>query len=245
MCFHYAMSKDAQTLENRYKAQFKAAKTPLEKQYHASAFLYPAMPVVSTEAPETIQMFQWGLIPSWTKSKADADRIRSMTHNAKAETVFELPSFRNAIKRSRCLVAAEGFYEWRDFQKKKYPYFIWMKEVEVFSFAGISEQWIDKESGEIVNSFSILTTEANDLMAQIHNFKLRMPVILSPENEREWIVPSTSKERIQELAKGLASDRMGAYTIDKLISSNQFNSNVPEVQEEFVYAELPEISYSI
>ena len=241
MCFHYAMSKDAQTLENRFKAQFKQSKTPLEKKFHASAFLYPEMPVISSNEPDAIVLYKWGLIPSRTKTKEDAAKIKSMTHNAKSETVFELPSFRNAIKRSRCLVPAEGFYEWREFQKKKYPYFITLKDSQIFSFAGISEQWLDKETGEILNTFSILTTPANDFMAQIHNNKLRMPVILNQENEAEWISPGTSTERIRSLTQGLGSDAMEGYTIDRMISSKQMNTNIPEVQQACVYEELPEI----
>ncbi len=238
------MSKAAQTLENRFKAQFNTQATLFEPKFHVSAFQYPLMPVIASQDPQSIQLFQWGLIPFWIKSKTDAANIRSKTHNAKSETVFDLPSFRNAIRKNRCLVPAEGFFEWREFHKNKYPYYISLKDREIFSFAGISEEWLDKETGEIHNTFSILTAPANELMAQIHNSKLRMPVILSPEDEADWISPDTPKERIEFLTQGIASKALKAHTIDKMISSRKVNTNIPEIQQEVVYQELPAPSYN-
>jgi len=196
------------------------------------------MPVISNEKPDRLQLFHWGLIPRWVKSKEDALKFRSRTLNARSETVFEKPSFRNAIKTNRCLIPANGFYEWMHYNGKKYPHFIYLQNKNIFSMAGIWEQWVDKQTGEIYKTYSILTTEANPLMAKIHNSKERMPVILPPKNETDWLNNGLSKEDIQSMTVPYETDKMTAHTISKLITSRTENSNVPDVQKQYEYAEL-------
>jgi putative SOS response-associated peptidase YedK len=121
----------------------------------------------------------WGLIPSWSKDPSIAARMI----NARAETVGEKPSFRAAFKRRRCLIPASGFYEWKQSTKGKQPYAITPSDGEVFAFAGLWETWSSPDGGEL-ESCTILTTDPNDLMAEIHN---RMPVIIAPDDYREWL----------------------------------------------------------
>ena len=125
-------------------------------------------------------MLRWGLIPFWAKDPSIGNRMI----NARAETVAEKPSFRNAYKKRRCLILADGFYEWRKESDQKTPYLISLANASPFAFAGLWEQWTSKESDESIQSTAIITTEANDFMAQIHH---RMPVVLQPDNAGRWL----------------------------------------------------------
>lgn len=242
MCFFYALSKTAQHLKNRYQLKidfdFELQPELNEPKYYVSGFDFPKMPLLTNRQPDQLQEFAWGLVPAWVKSEAEAGEIRSKTLNARSDTVFDKPSFRNAIRQRRCLVPADGFYEWREWNGKKYPYYIFLKDKEVFSLAGIWEQWTNRATGEVLKTFSILTTEANPLMAQIHNTKKRMPVILPKEREREWIKNDLSEADIMGLARPLDEDLMEAHPIGRLITSKSANRNVPEIQQEAIYPEL-------
>jgi putative SOS response-associated peptidase YedK len=245
MCFFYALSQTAQRLKNRYqlKLEFEFELQPelSEPKYYVSGFDFPKMPVVTNERPGIIQGYNWGLVPSWVKSQSDAKEVRSKTLNARSDTVFTKPSFRSAILKQRCLVPAEGFYEWRELGGKKYPYYIYLKDKDIFSFAGIWEQWTDSSTGEVLKTFSILTTQANPLMERIHNTKKRMPVILPRDREMNWIKNDLSHDEIVALTKPFDESIMEAYTISRLITSRTANRNVPAIQESYDYPELSEI----
>ncbi len=235
MCFHNSLSKKAQEVANRFNAQSEINFEPI---FYASGFSYPLWPLITSEEPDKLRMYRWGLIPHWVKEESQAKEIRTMTLNAKSETVFEKPSFKFSIRKKRCLIPSTGFFEWQDFNKKKYPYFIRLKEMEIFAFAGIYTSWTDKTSGEIVHTFSILTTEANPLMASIHNMKKRMPVILEKEKEKKWLNDDLTDEQIKSFFPAIDDRMMQAYTISKRITSRTMNPNVPEVNEAFEYPEL-------
>lgn len=242
MCFFYALSQSAQRLLKRYQLkfefEFELQQELDEPKYYVSGFEFPKMPVITNEKPDTVQVYTWGLVPSWVKSPTQMAEIRANTLNARSDTVFEKPSFRSAIRKRRCLVPADGFYEWRTLGGKKYPYFIYLKDKDIFSFAGIWEEWTDHSTGEVLKTFSILTTEANPLMEKIHNTKKRMPVILRGEKELEWIKKDITQEDILALTKPLDEGLMEAHTISKLITSRTSNRNVPEVQVVYDYPEL-------
>ncbi|HYH02018.1 MAG TPA: SOS response-associated peptidase [Bacillota bacterium] len=243
MCFFYALSQDARSLKNRYQLKFEfefefQLDGTDEPKYYASGFDYPRMPVITADHPEKLQYFDWGLIPSWVKTPVEALEIRSYTLNARSDTVFTKPSFRNAIRQRRCLVPAEGFYEWRLFQGRKYPYYIHLQDKTVFSFAGIWEEWVNRSNGEVRRTYSILTTEANSLMEKIHNTKKRMPVILPVAAEREWLRNDLSQPEILELTRPLDAGLLETHTISKLITSRTENRNVPAIQERYDYPEL-------
>ena len=125
-------------------------------------------------------MLRWGLIPFWAKDPSIGNRMI----NARAETVAEKPSFRNAYKKRRCLILADGFYEWCKEGEQKTPYLVSLADASPFAFAGLWEQWTSKESDESIQSTAIITTEANDFMAKIHH---RMPVVLQPGNAGRWL----------------------------------------------------------
>lgn len=187
MCFHSKQTKDAQTLENRFKAKFKDKNVTLAKEYNG--FQYPQTPVITNTAPELIQMYSWGLIPHWAKDES----IRANTLNAKMETISEKPSFRDVIH-NRCLILADGFYEWQWLDSKgknKQKYEISLPEHQAFAFAGLWSQWTNPTTKELHFSYSILTTEANELMSTIHNSKKRMPLIVAKEYEQNWLQGET------------------------------------------------------
>jgi len=193
MCFHSKQTKLALEVETRFKAKIDKPED-FRPSVAVNGFTYAKTPVIVDETPAIITHYNWGLIPAWAKD----DDIRKMTLNAKIETVDEKPSFRNSVNK-RCLVIANGFYEWQWNDPKgkvKTKYEIGIGNDELFAFAGIYSEWTDKTTGEIRNTYAILTTEANPLMAEIHNNKKRMPVILKPEDETKWL----SHAPIQEFA---------------------------------------------
>ena len=236
MCYHVSEPERTE-LEDLYD---HAVRTDEWDTYyhHLSGFDFKKVPVLTCEDNTRIQAFNWGLIPSWSKDLDYAKQSRMNCLNAKAETIFEKPSFRTAIMQRRCLFHVNGFYEWREVNKKKYPYFIKLKDQQTFALGGIYERWVDKSTGEIFDTTAIVTTEANSLMAKIHNVKLRMPLIFDKETMHQWIEPNMSQEQITNLMKPFDENKMEAYTISKLITSRTDNPNQAKVKEPFEYLEL-------
>ena len=203
MCFYYHLSKLTQEAKNR------AINSEVLKELDlVNGFTYPQMPVITSSA---LELMQWGLIPFWSKD----DSIKRHTLNARSETVFDKPSFKNSILRKRCLVPANGFFEWQHIGSKKQPFYIHLKNQECFNFAGIWDEWTDKETGEILKTYSILTTVANPLMAKIHNTKKRMPVILTEEVENCWLEDGLSNTDVKKFFHPINEKFIEAYPIKK------------------------------
>lgn len=184
MCFHSKQTKSAITLQNRFKAKIENPSLFNPNAIY-NAFTYPHTPVIIDKSPDLIKEYYWGLIPNWSKD----EEIRSYTLNARIETIKEKVSFKGVVK-NRCLIIADGFYEWQWLDKKgtkKQKYQLTEPNDEVFAFAGLYSDWVDKTTGEIRNTYTIVTTEANALMSEIHNHKKRMPIILTPEREQLWL----------------------------------------------------------
>lgn len=243
MCYNIEyIEKRAAKYAERYKdtvepdwSKRNLVEDELPEYYFVSGFSHPRLPIVKQEG---IFLYQWGLIPAWAKDAQGAKEIQSKTLNAVGETVFGKPSFRKSIASKRCLLGVNGFYEWRDFNSKKYPYLIKVKGDELFSLGCIYENWVDKSTGEIKNTFSILTTPANPMMEKIHNLKKRMPLIISREKEKSWIDNSLSPEQIKSLIKSFPENEMEAYTISTQANSPRNNRNVPEILNPVEYPEL-------
>ena len=186
MCFNISIVNSVDVIEQQFDAEF-LIDFSLQPQKHISAFTNPQVPVITSAEKQTIQPFQWGLIPHWVKDEKKANEIRRMTYNAKSETVQEKPSFRHSIESRKCLVIADGFYEWQSTVSGKVCHYITRPNEDVFAFAGIWSEWINRSTGECINSVSILTQPANQKMEKIHNVKKRQPVILVQEQHHEWL----------------------------------------------------------
>ncbi len=151
---------------------------------------------------------RWGLIPFWAKDPSIGNRMI----NARAETVAEKPSYRNAYKHRRCVVLADGFYEWRKEGGGKTPYFISLASGKPFGLAGLWENWTDRETGESVQTTTLITTDANDFMAPLHH---RMPVILEPGTAGDWLAGST--ELLDDVAA--ITPALQAWPVDRRVNN--------------------------
>ena len=176
----------------------------------------PTQPILAipNDAKNTADFFIWGLIPAWAKDPSMGSRLI----NARAETLAEKPSFRGAFKYKRCLILADGFYEWKSQPgtKAKIPHFIFLKSRQPFAFAGLWDEWHAPDGGS-VRSAVIITTAPNELMAPIHD---RMPVILRPRDYAEWLDASPrAPESLIPLLKPFPADEMSAYPVSTLVNS--------------------------
>ncbi len=184
MCFYFQLSADAQTLENRFQRKFHETAIFKSKSW-INAFEHPLIPIVLPNQ-YNFEFFEWGLIPFWAKDTS----IQKSTLNARMETLTEKPAFKNIIS-NRCLIPSTGFYEWQWLDpkgKEKQRYLIQSSKQSIFCFAGLTSQWSDLSTGKKRNTFTLLTTQANETMSEIHNTKQRMPLILNEKDENNWLL---------------------------------------------------------
>lgn len=164
-----------------------------------------------------LSLLRWGLIPAWAKDES----IGSRMINARAETLAEKPSFRNLLRSRRCLVVADGFYEWQGEGKNKTPMYITLQDGQPFAFAGLWDRWKDPD-GQEIHSCTIITTEPNELMAPIHN---RMPAILRPKAYEDWLNPQLRDDNVlTHLLKPYPSELMTARAVSKLVNNPRNDS---------------------
>jgi len=176
--------------------------------------------VIPNDRKDDLDFFIWGLIPSWSKDPKIGYRLI----NARAETIDQKPSFRNAFKRRRCLIPASGFFEWHSLanKKQKQPFYIRMKNNKPFALAGLWEVW-NAPDGSMIKSFTIITTQPNELLKDIHN---RMPVILPTEKWEQWLVPNeVSPKKIKPLLQSYPPYEMIAYPVSTIVN-NPKNDNL-------------------
>ncbi len=230
MCYHTSTAKEVELRE------FLGQGYTIEDYhhyYHVTGFSHPLLPVATNEQPQIIQPVEWGLIPFWAKDEQAAKDISLKTLNARSETIFTLPSFRDSIVKRRCLIFVNGFFEWEHQGKETLPYFIYMPDHKPFALGGIWSQWTNKETAELHTTCSIITTAANELMSKIHNTKKRMPLILNRDKWDTWLSKEASKETVEKEMQTLPDGQLQAHRISKLITSRAEDSNIPEVQLEY------------
>ena len=160
-----------------------AGSLDVEPRYNIAPTQYVAAIRNDQQGERELVMLRWGLVPFWAKDPSIGNRMI----NARAETVAEKPSYRNAYKHRRCIVLADGFYEWRKQGNTKTPYFISLESGQPFALAGLWEDWTDRDSGESLQTTTLITTGANDFMSQLHH---RMPVILEAATATDWLAGS-------------------------------------------------------
>ncbi|MBK8144976.1 MAG: SOS response-associated peptidase [Bacteroidetes bacterium] len=239
MCYHNSLKKEAKEISEYYEASFEERDlfTPI---FHAAGFSFPHWPIVCTEASiRKIELSEWGLIPSWAANLMEANRLRSTLLNARSETIFEKISFKNNIMQQRCLIPSTGYFEWQQVQKKKYPYFISLRNVEIFSIAGIINTWMDTETKKTKSSFALITTSANSCLEKIHNTKKRMPLIVHKSDEGKWLDNNLTETEIKRMMTPYPSEEILFHTVSNLISNFATkNSNRAEVSTPYVYPEF-------
>ncbi len=183
MCFHAQQTRSASEVQERFQAQ------GLVSLGVYNGFSHPKVTAICDQAPQQLQLLQWGIIPHWAKDRS----IQKYTLNARQETLHQKPSFKEA---KRGLLIADGFFEWQWLDsagRKKKKYLVTLPNGGLFAFAALWDQWIDPYSGAVIQSAAIVTQAAQGIMRTIHNSKMRMPLILSPEEESLWLVGGTPK----------------------------------------------------
>ncbi|SDR35360.1 Putative SOS response-associated peptidase YedK [Natronobacterium texcoconense] len=219
MCGRYTLTLESDDLEERFDATLEEEFSP---RYNAAPG--QRLPVITDAEPETVQRLEWGLVPSW------ADDDTGGIINARAETINKKPSFREAYEQRRCLVPADGFYEWVETEDGKQPYRVALEDDRPFAMAGLWERWEpDEETTQAgleafgggsadagrdddpLETFTVVTTEPNDLVGDLHH---RMAVILEPGDEREWLMGDDPKD----LLEPYPADEMRAYPVSRAVN---------------------------
>lgn len=190
---------------------------PVQPRYNIA----PSQPVavVANRGENRLDYFVWGLIPSWAKDPTIGNRMI----NARAETLAERPAFRNSFRRKRCLILADGFYEWKQTNgaSRKQPMYIYLKDRRPFAFAGLWDTWFAPDGSE-VRSCTIITTQPNELLQSIHN---RMPVILHRDAYAQWLDPQPqSAELLSSLLVPYPAHEMAAHPVSRLVNKPDFDS---------------------
>jgi putative SOS response-associated peptidase YedK len=216
MCGRFVLTADLQAIQQSFDL------LTLPAQFQPRYNIAPTQPVavITNEKSRELTFYRWGLIPSWAKDDSMAARMI----NARSETAAEKPAFRSALRRRRCIIPADGFYEWQQHGKDKIPFFIHRQERQIFGMAGLWEIWQEPGGGEI-RTCTILTTEANTFMKNYHE---RMPVILRREDYRLWLSPNEEPAGLLTgLMRPYAEDDLVAYPVSKAV--NRPGNDSPEL----------------
>lgn len=215
MCGRFTLTIDPYHLQEA----FPWAVIPNDLQPRYNIAPSQPVPVIPNTGDNKVTMYKWGLIPSWSKDPAIGDRMI----NARSESLAEKPSFRNPYRRRRCLILADGFYEWKQNpgMKSKQPVFIHLKDNRPFAFAGLWELWNSPDGSEI-RSCTIITTQPNSLLEPIHN---RMPVILPPDAYKLWLTPEEQQPaQLYSLLVPYPADEMDAFPVSKMVNSPEYDA---------------------
>jgi putative SOS response-associated peptidase YedK len=233
MCFSVNVNLVKEELENRYGATLNDPDN-YRPSYYYHAFGLPELPAICSGNSGKIILMKWGLIPSWVRDNQAAEDIRFKTFNARSESVEEKPSFSASYRSKRCIIPVKGFFEWQHTSSGKIPWYIYRADNDIMSLAGLWSEWSDTSSGEILNTFSVITTGANELMAEIHNSKKRMPVVLEKNNESLWLDQQADREQLGSLLRPYPSSVIAAHTISDLVNRKVPERNSPEVIKPFI-----------
>src|SRR5437588_6705059 len=217
MCGRYSLF-DPDEMYDRFSIVNRRLVIDIEPHYNIAPGNY--LPVVVKHSPNQVELMKWRLVPHWSKEP----RVKYSTINARAENITSSSVYREPFKTKRCLIPANGFFEWKQISSGKVPYFIHLKHEPMFAFAGLYDIWTDAEGKEF-KSFSIITTTPNEIMQPIHN---RMPVILPKEHEEVWLAPEeTNTAKLLTFLQPYPSNQMEAYSVSTAV--NRPMNDDPEV----------------
>lgn len=208
MCGRFTLTTPTQALATLFDLD---SVPNLEPRYNIAPTQAVAVVRLTPESRRQFTLMRWGLIPSWAKDPG----IGNSLINARSETLAEKPSFRSAFKRRRCLIPADGFFEWQKLEQRKQPYFIGLKDYRPFAFAGLWEHWQGGD-GSVVDSCTIITTAANERVQMLHD---RMPVILQPADYADWLAPATPAAVLMHLLRPYAAEEMIAFPVSAIVSN--------------------------
>jgi putative SOS response-associated peptidase YedK len=215
MIDRYSLTASAERITERFSAEFPGS---FEPNYNAAPT--HLLPVITGTSPTGISTFYWGTSPQWGKNKALSEKII----NVRCEQFAERTSLRKALMKTRCIIPADGFYAWKKAGKKTMiPYRFIAKDQEVFSMAGLWEEYEDTDGNEY-HTFTVITTAANEIVSTIYD---RMPAILNKSTEKIWLDGSTSEEELMQLLKSYPSQEMNLYSVSPGIIDS--NANVPSL----------------
>jgi putative SOS response-associated peptidase YedK len=219
MCGRYYRRSDKQRIAEAFKVGIPPSFEILP-DYNVAPTTFQPVVVEDRETGEReIRAMYWGLVPNWAE---DPKRLGVSTINAKAESLMEKPIWREPLERRRCLVPADGFYEWQKFSEKtKQPWAIALNGDEPLAFAGLWDKWRSKDHNVVLESFAIITTEANELTAPMHE---RMPVILEPRNYERWLRTDDAGRPPVDLLRPYESTAMRAWRVDAAVGNVKNNS---------------------
>jgi putative SOS response-associated peptidase YedK len=207
MCGRFTLTTKPKIIQQ----MFNLEKMPDDLQPRYNIAPTQNVAVFTGQEPRSLQMFRWGLVPFWAKDI----NIGNKLINARSETLADKPSFRQAFKQRRCLVLADGFFEWKHAVGKQ-PYYFQLQDKRPFTFAGLWEEWHETSGTNSVRTCTIITCDPNNVVAPVHN---RMPVILDIQAGQHWLDPVFPVEALQELLKPFPDDQLLAYPISKLVNS--------------------------
>lgn len=204
MCGRYTLTVPKMKLEARFNA-----KMDFEWNVTYNAAPSQKLPIIRDISPDKIELATWGFLPKWMAEKNKLGFI-----NARAETIFEKPTFKKAIQSQRCLIPADSFFEWKKTGDGKVPYRISLKDNELFSFGGIWTEWIDDKDVNHI-TYSIITTDPNELVEKIHE---RMPLILPRDEEVKWLDNDAPSAYLESILKPYSSSAMEQYEVSKYVN---------------------------
>lgn len=220
MCGRYALYSEKDEITEHFGAESKDDGIFVPRYNIAPGSINPVV-LVGKSRDTGIGALKWGLVPSWSKD----EKIGYSLINARSETLNEKPSFKNSFERRRCVIPANGFYEWKKFtEKKKIPFYIRLLKQHLFGFAGLFDSW-ETPDGDKLFTYTIITTEANALLQPLHE---RMPVILRPEQYAIWLDPINSNtETMQNLLTPYPTDEMSVFQVSDIV--NNARNDGPEL----------------
>lgn len=218
MCGRYYRRSDKQRIADAFRVGVPPTFDILPSYNIAPQSFQPVVRLDAETNQRELALLRWGLIPFWAK---DA-KIAYSTINAKAETLATAPAFREALRRRRCLVPADGFYEWQKLDAKtKQPWAIALRDGSPLAFAGLWETWKDKTTGQPLETYTIITTEPNELTSGLHN---RMPAILAPRDYDRWLAPADPARLPVDLLRPFDADLMTAWKVSPAVGNVRNNS---------------------